>query len=95
MVAKVELAQSIQLVLLAVLQALQKAVAERQLGRDPRVGLRILGTPASHHVRVAIVTGELEEAADALSRDISGSQIDGVVALANVEGARRPRSRLQ
>src|SRR5271167_4466406 len=87
MIAEIELAQSIQLVLLAVLQALEEAVAERQLGRDPGVGLRILGTPASHHIRVAIISGELEEAADALSRNVSGSEIDGVVAFADVEGA--------
>src|SRR5271165_402812 len=87
MVAEIELAQSIQFVLLAMLQSLQEAVAERQLSRDPSVGLRILRVPTGHKVAVAIVSRELEEAADALSRDVRGSEIDGVVAFADVEGS--------
>src|SRR5271166_135267 len=87
MTAKVELAQSVQLVLLAMLQALQEAVAERYFGRDPGIGLRVAGIPAGHEVGIAIVSGELQKGGSALSRHIRGREIDGVVALAHVEGA--------
>src|SRR5208283_3034020 len=87
MVAEIELALAIELVLLAVLKPLQEAVAERCLGRDPGVGLRVRGIPASHEVGVVVVARELEETADALARNVSRGEIDGVVAFANVEGS--------
>src|SRR5208283_5927228 len=87
MVAEIELALAIELVLLAVLKPLQEAVAERCLGRDPGVGLRVRGIPASHEVGVVIVARKLQETVDALARNISRREIDGVVAFANVEGS--------
>src|SRR5208337_5478011 len=45
------------------------------------------GIPASHEVGVVIVARKLQETVDALARNISRREIDGVVAFANVEGS--------
>src|SRR5271167_4431203 len=87
MMAKVELAQPIQLVLLAMLKPFEEAVAERDLGRKPGVGLGVPGIPSSHEIGVAIVAGDLHEAGSSPSWNIGSCQIDGVVAFTNIEGA--------
>ena len=87
MTAQIELAKSVQLVLLAMFQAIEESVAERDLAGNPRVGLRIAGTPAADQVRIAIVSRELEKAIEALPGNVGGSEIDRVVSLANIECA--------
>ena len=87
MTAKIELTKAVQLVLLAMFQAIEESVAECDLAGDPGVGVGIAGSPAADQVEVTVVAGELEEGVEALAGDVGGSEIDGVVALANVEGA--------
>src|SRR5271165_4970228 len=87
MPSEVKPAQSVQLVLLAVFQSLQKAVAEGQLQGNPLIGCWVRGTPAGHQVGIAIISRELYEAGQLLARNVVGSQIDRVIALQNVERA--------
>ena len=53
--AEVIFAETVELVLLAVLKPLEKAVTEGELSCDPGVGVGVGGTPASHYVGVAVV----------------------------------------
>src|SRR5271169_6469988 len=85
MTAKVELTKPVQLVLLAVFQSIEKAVAKGDLGGDPRIGLGIAGAPATDQVGIAVISRELEKAVEALPGDVRSGEIDGVVALAHVE----------
>src|SRR5215471_10688188 len=57
--AEVILTQTIELVLLPVLRAINKAVAEGELARDPRVGVCIARRPSGHDVGVAVVSRDL------------------------------------
>ena len=82
-----ELAITVELVLLAVFEAIEETVAEGGFGGEPGVGGGILRAPASGEIDIAVVTSELDEIAEALARNVSGGEIDGVVALADVEGA--------
>ena len=90
---EVELAQPVQLVLLAMLQALQKSVAERNFHRDPFVDLGLRRTPTGHKVSVAIVAGELNKADEMRPGNVVSGQIDSIVTLANVESAAINRHR--
>src|SRR5271165_2030599 len=86
MVAEIELAQSIELVLPAMLQALEESVAERQLCREPRIGVRVFGVPPGHEVEVAIISGELHKAGSSPSGNVRSRQVNGVIAFADIEG---------
>src|SRR5208283_1608377 len=79
MAAQIELAKSVQLILLTVFQPLKKSIAKRHLARNPRVRLQIAGAPAADEIGIAIIPRELEEAVESLPGNVGGGQIDGVV----------------
>ena len=85
--AEFELAIAVEFVLLAMLEAIEEAVAVRGFGGEPSIGGEIFRAPAGDEIDIAIIAGELEEGVDTLAGDVSGSEIDGVVAFADVEGA--------
>src|SRR5262250_2980455 len=84
-ISDIELPKAIQLVLLAVLESLQEAVAERHLGREPCICGWIVRTPPSGNIGIAIIACYLQERYETRYRDVGRGQIDCIISLANVE----------
>src|SRR5208337_851179 len=87
MPAEIVLAKSVQLVLLAMFQPVEKAVAKCDFTGNPCIGLRIAGAPATDQVDVTIISCELDEAIEALPGNVGCGEIDGVISLAHIECA--------
>src|SRR5271165_1228328 len=85
MTAEINLTKSVQLVLLAVFQTIEEAIAKGDLTGNPGVGLSVAGAPATDEISIAVVSRELEKAVETLPGDVRGGEIDRVVSLANVE----------
>src|ERR1039457_6729248 len=77
---------AIELVLLAVLQPVQKAVAVGCLESDPGAPVRVGGTPACAQIDVAVVASQRYKGIQAVVEAVDGGQIHRVVAFAHVEG---------
>src|SRR5215472_10726126 len=86
MAAKVIFAKAVELVLLAMLEAVEEAVAKGELSGDPSIRFGIGRTPAYHDVGIAVVARELQKVAEARAWSVSRCNVDRVVAFADVEG---------
>ena len=85
--AEIEGAKSVDLVLLAMLEAFEIAVAVRRFDGDKGVCAGIARTPTSNKIDVAIVEGELRECVEAAARNVGGGEIDRVIPFPHIEGA--------
>src|ERR1039457_7297406 len=77
---------AIELVLLPVLQPVQKAVAVGCLEGDPGARVRVSGTPACGQIDVAVVASQRYKGIQAVVEAVDGGQIHRGVAFAQVEG---------
>src|SRR5271165_1563392 len=87
MPAEIVLAKSVQLVLLAVFQPIEKAIAKCDFTGNPCIGLRVAGAPATDQVNITIIPCELDKAIEALPGNVGCVEIDGVISLAHIECA--------
>ena len=72
--------------MLALFRTGEKAVAERRFESDPGVPLRVAGAPAGGQIAVAAIAAGLNKGRQASLHGIAEGEIDGVVAVAGIEG---------
>ena len=93
MAPKLELAQTIQLVLLAVLQSLEKPVAIGGLCCDPGVRRRVTGTPAGNEIDVSIVPGNFHKIVQPFPGNVRTGQINRMISFSHVKSTAVHRHR--
>src|SRR5215472_891601 len=85
MAADVEGTIRVELELPTVLEPIQIPIPVGCFDADPGVCVSIGRAPAASKIDIAIVSGQVEEGLDSGTREVSGGEIDRVVAFADVK----------
>src|SRR5215472_19137564 len=85
MAARFDRTVGVKLELPSVLKPIQIAIPVGRLDADPGVRVWIRRAPAACNIDVAMVSGQLNKRLDSGTREVSGGEIDSVVAFAHVE----------
>ena len=84
MLAGVEDALGIELVLLPMFQAIEESIAVGSFKGDPRCGG---WTDPCNQIEISVVAGDGEERVEGGTKSVGSGEVEGMIALADVEGA--------